>query len=235
MRLPLFKIPAAATREILGSELTVISGWPETARLGLAFELMTRLVMRERPIQVVFFALRLSRRAIVRRFTVNTSGGKLRSCSSSAPRTPRTLWQGPIYIKPRRRLPVLEMWFIARRLDRELRATGKRLGLIFIDDLSAIPGRSYARKLEELKLFAREMQVPVVVLARLSRRGESAARIRAPQTSDLDHWEIIRKHADRVVIAYQSPDSLPDDFAEVIVPKPSHAARVSSRLARGDI
>jgi replicative DNA helicase len=122
-----------------------------------------------------------------------------------------------------------------RRLCRKLKASAGRLDLVLIDYLTLMrpaPSASGRRSADsrvrevgemtaELKLMAKEMRVPVVVLAQLN-RGPDARDDKRPRLSDLRESGEIEQDADLVAFMYLDykyhPDA-PQNVGEFIIAK----------------
>jgi replicative DNA helicase len=116
----------------------------------------------------------------------------------------------PIWIDDQPGANVLEIRAKARRLQSELRADDKDLGMIVIDymQLMSGAGRSESRVQEvsqisrSLKALAREIDVPVVALSQLS-RGPEQRTDKRPMLSDLRESGSIEQDADVVMFLYR--------------------------------
>jgi replicative DNA helicase len=105
---------------------------------------------------------------------------------------------------------VLEIRAKARRLQSELRADNKELGMIVIDymQLMSGTGQSESRVQEVsqisrgLKALAREIDVPVVALSQLS-RGPEQRTDKRPMLSDLRESGSIEQDADIVMFLFR--------------------------------
>ena len=132
----------------------------------------------------------------------------------------------PLFLDDNPRVTVMEIRAKARRL----KARYGGIGLIVIDYLQLMSGGGLAenRQLEvseisrNLKILARELEVPIVALSQLSRNLESRADKR-PMLSDLRESGSLEQDADVVMFLYrdevynaESPDK---GSAEVIVAK----------------
>jgi len=112
----------------------------------------------------------------------------------------------PLYLDDNPRVTVMEIRAKARRL----KAQRGDLGLIMIDYLQLMSGSASAenRQLEvseisrNLKILARELEVPIVALSQLSRNLESRADKR-PMLSDLRESGSLEQDADVVMFLYR--------------------------------
>lgn len=132
----------------------------------------------------------------------------------------------PLYLDDNPRVTVMEMRAKARRI----KARYGGLALIVIDYIQLMSGGGNPenRQLEvseisrNLKILARELQVPIVALSQLSRQLESRADKR-PMLQDLRESGSLEQDADVVMFLYRdevyNPESPDKGSAEVIVAK----------------
>jgi replicative DNA helicase len=149
------------------------------------------------------------------------------------------LGEAPLFIDDNPNLTVMEVRAKARRM----KAKEGGLGLIIIDYLQLMSGRSSAenRQVEVseisrgLKILARELEVPVVALSQLSRTLESRADKR-PMLADLRESGSLEQDADVVMFLYRDevydPDSAERGTAEVIVSKHRNGPTGKTSLPR---
>lgn len=138
------------------------------------------------------------------------------------------LQEVPLFIDDTPGMSVLEVRAKARRL-----CMRQKVEAIFVDYLQLMhsPGRSESRQQEVtdisrgLKALARELNIPVVVLAQLNRNPEGRSDNR-PRMSDLRESGSIEQDADVVMLLhreeYYKKDSCPEELrgvAEVIIDK----------------
>jgi replicative DNA helicase len=133
----------------------------------------------------------------------------------------------PLYIDDTPGISITEMRARCRRLKME-----KQLGLVIVDYLqlmsASASSRPESRQLEiseisrSLKALAKELNVPVVVAAQLS-RGVEARKDHRPMLSDLRESGAIEQDADVVTFLYRdemyNPETLKKNHAEVIIAK----------------
>ena len=132
----------------------------------------------------------------------------------------------PLFLDDNPRVTVMEIRAKARRI----KARFGGVGLIVIDYLQLMGGNgnSENRQLEvseisrNLKILARELEVPIVALSQLSRNLEARSDKR-PMLSDLRESGSLEQDADVVMFLYRDevyhPDSPDKGSAEVIVAK----------------
>jgi replicative DNA helicase len=139
------------------------------------------------------------------------------------------LSRSPLYIDDTPGISTTEMRAKCRRLKIE-----KNLGLVIVDYIQLMSGtagtRPESRQLEiseisrSLKALAKELNVPVVVAAQLSRAVETrSTKDRRPLLSDLRESGAIEQDADIVAFLYRdeyyNPETLKRNHAEVIIAK----------------
>ncbi|HKQ74647.1 MAG TPA: replicative DNA helicase [Blastocatellia bacterium] len=132
-----------------------------------------------------------------------------------------------IYLDDTPGISVLEMRAKARRLKNEQ----KSLDLLIVDYLQLMSGRGRqeSRQQEvsqisrELKMLAKELNVPLVALSQLSRAPETRTGSHKPQLSDLRESGSIEQDADVVMFIYREevykPETEKQNIAEIIIGK----------------
>jgi replicative DNA helicase len=132
----------------------------------------------------------------------------------------------PLFLDDNPSITVMEIRAKARRIKQKHGA----LALIVIDYLQLMTGSSTAenRQLEvsemsrNLKILARELQVPIIALSQLS-RGLEARSDKRPMLADLRESGSLEQDADVVMFIYRDevyhPDSQEKGSAEIIVAK----------------
>lgn len=132
-----------------------------------------------------------------------------------------------IYLDDTPGVSTLEMRAKARRLKNEQ----KRIDLIIVDYLQLMTGRgrNESRQQEvsqisrELKMLAKELNVPLIALSQLSRAPETRTGNHKPQLSDLRESGSIEQDADVVMFIYREevykPETEKQNIAEIIIGK----------------
>ncbi len=135
-----------------------------------------------------------------------------------------TLSEAPIFIDDTASANIMTIRTMARRLQAE-----HDLGLIIIDYLQLMEGRSTESRVQEiseisrgLKTLAKELNIPIIALSQLSRAVESRTDQR-PKLSDLRDSGSIEQDADVVMFLYREdrvkPDTDQKGIAEIIIAK----------------
>ena len=133
------------------------------------------------------------------------------------------LTKAGIYIDDTPGISLMEMKNKCRRLKAE-----KGLDLVIVDYLQLMEAKAESRKQEisklsrRLKILAKEMDCPVIVLSQLSRAVEQRIE-KKPQLSDLRESGAIEQDADLVMFLYRdeyyNPDTDKPNTCEVILAK----------------
>lgn len=119
-----------------------------------------------------------------------------------------------------------------RRLQSEAARVGKSVGAVIVDYLQLVKAtkRGQSREAEvaevsrSLKLAAKELKLPFIVLAQLNREGEKDSKPKRPKLSQLRESGSIEQDADIVIFIhregyYAEDRSAKDDTAELIIAK----------------
>jgi replicative DNA helicase len=190
---------------------------------------------------VAIFSLEMSKEQLVQRLISQTTRIRtqdLRSGNVKAEDWPKLVRgvaevaKAPIWIDDTAGITLMEMRAKVRRLASRLNAQdGTPLSLVVVDYLQLMVGqgnRSENRQQEiseisrGLKVLARDLDVPVLAIAQLSRAVEQRHDKR-PLLSDLRDSGAIEQDADMVMFLYRdeyyNPDSDDKGIAEIIVGK----------------
>jgi len=218
------------------SDLLILAARPAVGKTSFALSLARNAAVRYQQ-SVALFSLEMSKEQLVQRF--------LSMEASIDQQRLRTGWiededweqieqamgrlsQARIYIDDTAGISTMEMRSKARRL-----ASEQGLDLIIVDYLqlmqSSIGGKRNENRVQEvseisrnLKGLARELDVPVLALAQLSRTVESR-QSKVPQLSDLRESGSIEQDADIVMFIYRdevyNPDTERKNIADIIVAK----------------
>jgi replicative DNA helicase len=214
------------------SDLVIIAARPAVGKsaLGLGFAYNSAVRYGQ---TVGLFVLEMSAEQIVQRILAMETGidsHRLRlgyiddSEWSSVTRAFGRLSEAAIFVDDTASINIMELRSKARRLHAE-----RGLDLLIIDYLQLVTGRRTENRVQEiseisraLKGLARELDVPVVALAQLSRAVESR-QSHVPMLSDLRESGSIEQDADIVAFIYREdvydPDTDRKGIADLIIAK----------------
>ncbi len=224
------------------SDLVILAARPSVGKTSLAMDIARNVAVKGKtPVGV--FSLEMSKEQLVDRMICAEAGvdlwklrnGRLSEREEDFPRIGHAfgvLSEAPIYIDDSSSLTVMELRTKARRLQAE-----HGLGLIIVDYLQLMEGRSArAGKGEEnrvqevseisrgLKQIARELSVPVLALAQLSRAVEQT-KPAIPKLSHLRDSGSIEQDADVVMFIYRKAADR-NYREEDLAPEEKHLAEV---------
>ncbi len=198
------------------SNLIILAARPGVGKTAFALN-VARAVAVENKMPVCVFSLEMSKEELVDRLLVRQglidawklktgqlSSGDFDSLSEAM----GVLAEAPLYIDDTPGLTVTELRTKARRLQVE-----KGIKLIVVDYLQLMHGNTRDNRVQEvseisqgLKNLARELKVPVLALAQLSRAME--ARGGKPRLSDLRESGSIEQDADVVMFLYRDDEEI---------------------------
>lgn len=198
-------------------ELIILAARPSIGKTAFALNIAVNSaeIMRQ---PIAFFSLEMPANMLAARMLATKSfvdGVKLRSGKLSnqewvqLSEAANNLKGLPIYIDDSSSIKVSEIFAKCRKLKHE-----KNIGMIIIDYLQLITSsrsRSENRQVEvaeisrSLKALAKELNVPVIALAQLSRNTEKTKQL--PQLSDLRESGSIEQDADIVMFLYHEKKS----------------------------
>ncbi len=217
------------------SDLLILAARPGMGKTAFALNLVTNVARHNKDKEVVFFSLEMSKEQLAIRMLSAESlvaNDHLRKASdlsedwSKLAQGSERLSEMNIYLDDSAGMTVTQMKAKLRRL--------KNVGLVVIDYLQLMnSGRRIDNRVQEisditrqLKLMAKELDVPVITLSQLSRAVESRTYKR-PMLSDLRESGSIEQDADIVMFLYRegyyNRDKIEDvNLAECIVAKNRH-------------
>lgn len=194
-------------------DLTIIAGRPAMGKTALALTIAKGAA--KSGTGVAFFSLEMSKGQLVQRLVcmegkVNgqmARNGKLsqddfrRMCEAQP-----MVDAMPIYIEDTPAMSVIELRAAARRLKMR-----HDIGIVIVDYLQLMKGNERGKIREQevaeisggLKALAKELEVPVIALAQLSRAVEIRGGSKRPQMSDLRESGAIENDADMVIFPYR--------------------------------
>ncbi|GMA57341.1 primary replicative DNA helicase [Alicyclobacillus sacchari] len=216
------------------SDLIIVAARPSVGKTAFALNIAQNVAVRS-GLPVAIFSLEMSKDQLVQRMLCAEAyidGHKLRNGTLDDEDWPKlsmgvtTLGNSPIYIDDSPGITVPDMRSKLRRLKME-----HGLGFVVIDYLQLIHGRrsSGENRQQEisdisrsLKQLARELEVPIVALAQLSRSVEQRQDKR-PMLSDIRESGSIEQDADIVAFLYRDdyydPETERQNIVEVIIAK----------------
>ena len=222
------------TSGLQNGDMIVVAGRPSMGKTTFAMNIVEAVALSTKKPIAVFSLEMPAEQLVMRMFSslgrseqTNLRKGKLdahemqRLVSAT-----KQLNQTKIFIDDAGGLSPSEMRARARRLKRD----HKDLGLIMVDylQLMKVPGLGDQRVAEvseisrSLKLMARELEVPVIVLSQLNRSLEQRPNKR-PIMSDLRESGAIEQDADLICFVYRdelyNPESPEKGIAEIIIGK----------------
>ena len=216
------------------SDLMILAARPAMGKTSLALNLAENVALKaEKPVAI--FSLEMSKEQLVQRLLCSRAevdSSRVRSGQLHAEdweklgQAMAELGEAPIYIDDSAGVTVMELRGKCRRLQAQC---GGELGLVVIDYLQLIEGRSNDNRINQiseisrgLKLIAREINVPVLALSQLSRAVESRNDKR-PMLSDLRESGSIEQDADIVMFIYRddyyNDESEKAGIADIIIAK----------------
>jgi replicative DNA helicase len=222
------------------SDLIILAARPAMGKTALALNAIWH-ASGEKKMPVAIFSLEMSKEQLVQRLisqTTRISAQALRSGNVRAEDWPKLVRgvaevsRAPIWIDDTAGVTLMEIRAKVRRLASQLNAVGEMpLSLVVVDYLQLMVGqgnRAENRQQEiaeisrGLKVLARDLDVPVLAIAQLSRAVE-ARHDKRPLLSDLRDSGAIEQDADMVMFLYRdeyyNSDSDDKGIAEVIVGK----------------
>lgn len=218
------------------SDLVILAARPSMGKSALASNIARNVAKHNIPVGI--FSLEMSVDQIVDRLIADISGinlwklrtGNLKKSGDHNDfirirESFEELSNLPIYIDDSISFNVMQMRTMARRLQAE-----KGLGLIIVDYLQLIRPRSGSDSLvqqmteisRELKMLAKELNVPVLALSQLSRAVEQRTP-QIPRLADLRESGAIEQDADVVMFIYREDyyrqDTSRRNIADIIIAK----------------
>lgn len=229
------------------SDLIIVGARPGMGKTSFALNLARNVAVKQNK-TVAFFALEMSREQLVNRLLsseAKVSSKKLRVGNLTPDEWSRiaaassVLCKAPMYFDDTSNITVPEMKARLRRL--------KKVDFVVIDYLQLMQSaRRIDNRVQEvteitrnLKIMAKELHVPLMVCAQLSRGTEKQANHR-PALADLRESGSIEQDADQVLFLYrdeyyknekEDPTQVEAGTSEVIVAKNRHGELGTVKLA----
>ncbi|WP_456402677.1 replicative DNA helicase [Persephonella sp.] len=228
-------------------DLIIIAARPAMGKTSLALSILHNVSVIEK-IPSAFFSLEMSKEQIVMRLLsleTRIPLKKIRSGFLSHTEIEQitdiatVISKAPIYIDDTASLSILDLRAKARRLKRE-----KDIQLIVIDYLQLMRSHRRTENRQQevaeisrgLKALAKELNIPVISLAQLSRQAEMRADKR-PQLADLRESGSIEQDADLVMFIHRpeyykkNPTPEEEGLAEIIIAKQRNGPTDTINLA----
>lgn len=191
------------------SDLIIIAARPGMGKTSFALNIARNVAVQQKR-AVAFFSLEMTREQLALRILSNESGigsHQLREGSIGADEWPaiidaaNRLHDAPIYLDETSNISVTEMKAKLRRR--------KNIGVVIIDYLQLMNGKNTTNRVQDisditrnLKIMAKELNVPVICLSQLNRLAEGRKEHR-PMLSDLRDSGSIEQDADIVLMLYR--------------------------------
>jgi len=215
------------------SDLLVLAARPSMGKTSLALDIARNVAIHSNK-PVGLFSLEMSKDQLADKLLAslaninlwNLRNGRLvQDDYSRLQHAMGTLSEAPLYINDVGLVNILQMRAMARRLQ-----SNHGLSLLVIDYLQlmdpmnkfASPVQQVSENSRSLKMLAKELNVPVLVLSQLSRAVESRVP-QIPRLSDLRESGAIEQDADVVLMIYRedkyNENSLTPGIAKVLIEK----------------
>src|SRR6185312_3993037 len=204
-------------------ELVIVAARPSMGKTALALN-MAQHIATHREIQktVALFSLEMSKESLLSRMicaAARVDQHKFRAGYLNQDERRRLqlstveLMRAPLYIDDTAAVNLMDVHAKLRRLKNE-----QGLGLVVVDYLQLMSGRGrFENRVQEvsslsrgLKLLAKELAVPILVLSQLSRAPETRQGDHRPQLSDLRESGSIEQDADLVAFIFREEVYKPD-------------------------
>lgn len=201
------------------SDLVIIAARPGMGKTALALSILRNAsLLKEEPRPVAIFSLEMSSKQLVTRLIsaeAELTGDKLRKGTLAEHEWNQLhtkisrLNDAPIFIDDTPSLSVFELRSKSRRLKEQ-----NKIEMIIIDYLQLMRGDDANNKngnreqevsyiSRSLKALAKELDVPIIALAQLSRASEKRGTASIPMLSDLRESGSIEQDADMVMFIYR--------------------------------
>ena len=223
------------TTGLHAGDLCILAARPSMGKTALALNIAQHVTIKLKR-TVAIFSLEMSRESLLTRLlcaTARVNSQKFRAGYWNVEERRRlqvaasTLAEAPLFIDDTAGIHLMDLHAKLRRLK-----SAHGLGLVIVDYLQLMTGRGRFenRNLEisslsrGLKLLAKELNVPLLVLSQLSRAPEIRPGDHRPQLSDLRESGSIEADADLVAFIYRGEVYRPNDeslhgTAELILAK----------------
>lgn len=230
-----------------GGQMVIVAARPGVGKTVLSTDIARHVAITNNT-PALIFSLEMSRAELVQRILAAEASVPIKDMRTGMFTSP-SAWQdihraadnihdAPLYLDDAPNLNIMEIRAKARRL-----ANKHQLGLIVVDYLQLLssPGRVENRQQEvaqfsrQLKLLAKELDVPVIAVSQLNRGVEARGDDAKPRLSDLRESGSLEQDAD-IVMLIDRPDSKNPDHerageADIIIAKHRGGALATVQLA----
>ncbi len=200
-------------------EMFVVAARPSIGKTALALNIIRNIIMKSTPKSVVLFSLEMTDEQISTRLICTEADISERNFRDGSFNNKQdflrlttavgNLRKAPFFIDPTGGLTIAELRAKARRMKIQ-----HKIDLIVIDYLQLMQGsgheESRQREVSEIssgiKSLAKELQIPIMVLAQLNREVEKGTASTLPKLSHLRESGSIEQDADVVVFLHRDRD-----------------------------
>lgn len=233
-----------ATSGLRPGSLAVVAGRPSLGKTSFALDIAAHVAL-EQKLPVLLFSMDMSSKQIAARLVCQTgrvdshgfrTGQLAPDARERAAAAIEKLKSADLHIDE---TPALKASDIIARTREVFDAHG-RLGLVVIDHLQIMNllhsgepvAQDYYKAMFALRVLAKEIQAPIVMLSQLGRRMEKR-KSKRPRSSDLPS-EAILQNADLLLLLYRDevydPESVDKGIAEIIIGRNRHGPVGTVRL-----
>lgn len=227
------------------SDLIILAARPGMGKTSFALNILTNVAKSHVP--VMFFSLEMTKDQLAGRILsaeamvdsrLFRSGIEDPSDWEDITKVSELLGPLPVYLDDTSSITIPEMKSKIRRVNREAITSGrKKIGLVVIDYLQLMSsGKRTENRVQEisditrnLKIMAKDLNVPVIALSQLSRSAEKGRSDHRPMLSDLRDSGSIEQDADVVLFLYR--DSYYNDGPDADV---QHAQCIIAKNRHGE-
>ena len=224
------------TGGLRGGDLIILAARPAMGKTALALNIAQHVAMGRHKQTVAVFSLEMSKESLLIRLlctAARVDGQRFRAGFLNAEERRRLqaaanqLVDAPLFLDDTAAANLMDMHAKLRRLKVE-----HGLGLVVLDYLQLMSGRGRSENRNQeisaltrgLKMLAKELNVPMLVLSQLSRAPEVRQGDRRPQLSDLRDSGSIEQDADMVVFIFREEVYKPEredlkGLAELLIAK----------------
>ncbi|MEO0095508.1 MAG: replicative DNA helicase [candidate division WOR-3 bacterium] len=206
-------------------DFIIIAGRPSMGKTSFALNIAAFAAMKNN-VPVAIFSLEMSAESLSQRMLCSEAGVSLRNLRrnilsdrdwTNLVAAAGNLHRAPIFIDDTPSLTMLELKTKARRLKME-----NDIQLVIVDYLQMIAGTPGVRQpisrqqeiseiSRSLKILAKELELPLVVVSQLSRMPEQRKEDHRPRLADLRESGALEQDADVVIFIYRHEYYFPDD------------------------